>query len=54
MSTIKKFPMAVMNTLRTVVLQDPQYFLLLPSTKQIILVDKIVQRLVSSLLIVKL
>uniref|UniRef100_W5LJ55 Stereocilin 1 n=1 Tax=Astyanax mexicanus TaxID=7994 RepID=W5LJ55_ASTMX len=45
MSTIKKFSVAMMDTLRNIIVQDPQHFLLMPSTKQAILVDKIVQRL---------
>ncbi|KAI4871925.1 hypothetical protein NFI96_017914, partial [Prochilodus magdalenae] len=45
MSTIKKFSVSMTDTLRTMIVQDPQYFLLMPITKQTILVDKIVQRL---------
>ncbi|XP_045065890.1 stereocilin-like [Coregonus clupeaformis] len=44
-STIKKFPADMMDTLRKMIVQDPHHFLLLPSTKQDILVDKMVQRL---------
>ncbi|XP_055059364.2 stereocilin isoform X1 [Misgurnus anguillicaudatus] len=44
-STIKKFPADKMDSLRNMIVQDPQYFLMLPSTKQALLVDKIVQRL---------
>ncbi|KTG41981.1 hypothetical protein cypCar_00006956 [Cyprinus carpio] len=45
LSTIKKFPQDKMDSLRKVIIQDPYYFLLLPSTKQAVLVDKMVQRL---------
>ncbi|XP_028812338.1 stereocilin isoform X2 [Denticeps clupeoides] len=44
-STIKKFPPDMMDTLRKMILQEPRYFMLLPSIKQELLVDKIVQRL---------
>lgn len=47
-STIKKFPTDMMETLRVVIIQDHLYFLLLSRTKQELLVDKMVQRLVSS------
>lgn len=46
-STIKKFPVDMIDTLRTVIIQDPHHFLLLPRTKQELLVDKIVQKMVS-------
>lgn len=46
-STIKKFTRDMMDTLRNLIIQDPHHFLLLPRTKQELLVDKIVQRLVS-------
>lgn len=45
-STIKKFTRDMMDTLRRTVVQDPLHFLLLPRTKQELLVDKIVQRMV--------
>lgn len=35
-----------MDSLRRMIVEDPHYFLLLPSTKQAALVDKMVQRLV--------
>ncbi|XP_028999497.2 stereocilin [Betta splendens] len=44
-STIKKFSTSVMDTLRQLIVQDPRPFLLLPRTKQELLVDKIVQRM---------
>ncbi|KAJ8417647.1 hypothetical protein AAFF_G00224900 [Aldrovandia affinis] len=44
-STIKKFPINMMDTLRQMIVQDPVPFLQLPSIKQELLVDKIVQRL---------
>lgn len=47
-STIKKFPTDMMDTLRTMVIQEPHHFLLLSRTKQELLVDKMVQRMVSS------
>lgn len=48
MSTIKKFPTDMMDTLRVMIIQDHHPFLLLSRTKQELLVDKVVQRLVSS------
>lgn len=48
MSTIKKFPTDMMDTLRTMIIQEPHHFLLLSRTKQELLVDKMVQRMVSS------
>ncbi|XP_016140907.1 stereocilin [Sinocyclocheilus grahami] len=45
LSTIKKFPPDKMHSLKKIIIQDPYYFLLLPSTKQAVLVDKMVQRL---------
>ncbi|KAK2913811.1 hypothetical protein Q8A67_002210 [Cirrhinus molitorella] len=45
LSTIKKFPPDKMDSLRKMIIQDPYYFLVLPSTKQAVLVDKMVQRL---------
>ncbi|XP_056609124.1 stereocilin [Triplophysa dalaica] len=45
LSIIKKFPPDMMESLRNMIVEDPQYFLLLTSTKQDLLVDKIVQRL---------
>ncbi|XP_043099570.1 stereocilin isoform X2 [Puntigrus tetrazona] len=45
LSTIKKFPQDKMDSLRKMIVQDPYYFLLLPSTKQAVLVDKMFQRL---------
>lgn len=47
-STIKKFPTDMMDTLRTMIMQEPHHFLMLSRTKQELLVDKMVQRLVSS------
>ncbi|CAL8246780.1 unnamed protein product [Lota lota] len=44
-STVRKFPAAMMDTLRTMILQDPRPFLQLPRIKQELLVDKLVQRL---------
>ncbi|XP_058484473.1 stereocilin [Solea solea] len=44
-STITKFSTDDMNVLRTTILQDPRHFLLLPRTKQALLVDKMVQRM---------
>ncbi|KAJ3593903.1 hypothetical protein NHX12_006236 [Muraenolepis orangiensis] len=43
--TVKRFPPVMMDTLRTMILQDPQSFLQLPWIKQGLLVDKMVQRL---------
>ncbi|KAG7315056.1 hypothetical protein KOW79_021144 [Hemibagrus wyckioides] len=45
MSSIKKFSPAMMDSLRRMILLDPQYFLLLPRIKQVMLVDKMVQSL---------
>ncbi|XP_028295282.1 uncharacterized protein strc1 [Gouania willdenowi] len=42
-SMIKKFPM--MDILRRMIVEDPRFFLLMPRTKQELLVDKIVQRM---------
>ncbi|XP_056240770.1 uncharacterized protein strc1 isoform X1 [Seriola aureovittata] len=42
-STIKKFPADMMDTLRKMIIQDPRHFLLLARTKQELLVDKVVQ-----------
>ncbi|KAG7244349.1 hypothetical protein INR49_004049 [Caranx melampygus] len=42
-STIKKFPSDMMDTLRQMIIQEPHHFLLLARTKQELLVDKIVQ-----------
>ncbi|KAK2853964.1 hypothetical protein Q5P01_006625 [Channa striata] len=44
-STIKKFTRDMMETLRKLIVQDPRHFLLLPRTKQELLVDKVVQRM---------
>nr|XP_046254951.1 stereocilin [Scatophagus argus] len=44
-STIKKFPTDMMDTLRRLIIQDPHHFLLLSRTKQELLVDKMVQRM---------
>ncbi|KAF7664414.1 hypothetical protein LDENG_00177850 [Lucifuga dentata] len=44
-STIKKFPADMMDSLRKMILQDPHQFLLLPRTKQELLVDKMAQRM---------
>lgn len=51
LSTIKKFPPDKMDSLRNLIVEDPKYFLLLSSTKQAILVDKIVQRLVNIIIL---
>ncbi|XP_067255585.1 stereocilin [Chanodichthys erythropterus] len=45
LSTIKKFPPDKMDSLRKMIVQHPHFFLLLPSNKQAVLVDKMVQRL---------
>ncbi|KAM3624737.1 uncharacterized protein V6R79_000765 [Siganus canaliculatus] len=44
-STIKKFPTDMMDTLRTMIILDPHQFLLLSRTKQELLVDRMVQRM---------
>ncbi|MFT7816572.1 stereocilin-like [Arapaima gigas] len=44
-SSIKKFPVLMMDTLRQMIVQDPDHFLRLPSIKQALLVDKMTQRL---------
>ncbi|KAJ8340744.1 hypothetical protein SKAU_G00353770 [Synaphobranchus kaupii] len=44
-STIQKFPANMMDTLREMIVQDPLHFLRIPGIKQVLLVDKIVQRL---------
>ncbi|KAM8894443.1 stereocilin isoform 2-T2 [Spinachia spinachia] len=44
-STIKKFPTDLMDTLRRIIVQDPHQFLLLPRIKQELLVDKVAQRM---------
>lgn len=41
----------MMESLRYMIVEDPQYFLLLTSTKQDLLVDKIVQRLVNVIIL---
>uniref|UniRef100_A0A3Q3KZN9 Stereocilin 1 n=1 Tax=Labrus bergylta TaxID=56723 RepID=A0A3Q3KZN9_9LABR len=43
--TIKKFPKDMMDTLRRMIIQEPQHFLMLARTKQELLVDKVVQRM---------
>nr|XP_020466406.1 stereocilin-like [Monopterus albus] len=45
--TIKKFTTDMMGTLRKMIIQNPQHFLLLSRTKRELLVDKIIQRLSS-------
>ncbi|GAA6069510.1 stereocilin, partial [Tachysurus ichikawai] len=45
MSSIKKFSPALMDSLRRTIILDPQYFLLMPGIKQVMLVDKMVQSL---------
>ncbi|KAL1007173.1 hypothetical protein UPYG_G00082990 [Umbra pygmaea] len=45
MSIVARYPTDMMDTLRKMIVQEPQYFLLLPSIKQDVLVDKILQRL---------
>ncbi|XP_019722788.1 stereocilin [Hippocampus comes] len=44
-STIKKFPSDVMDTLRKMIIQDPVPFFMMSKTEQLLLVDKMVQRL---------
>ncbi|KAK3510278.1 hypothetical protein QTP70_032702, partial [Hemibagrus guttatus] len=44
-SSIKKFSPAMMDSLRRMILLDPQYFLLMPRIKQVMLLDKMVQSL---------
>ncbi|KAK9542838.1 hypothetical protein VZT92_000666 [Zoarces viviparus] len=44
-STIKKFPTDMMDTLRKIIVQDGLHFLLLSRTKQELLVDRMVQRM---------
>lgn len=50
-STIKKFPTDMMHTLRMMIIKDPLHFLRLSRIKQALLVDKMVQRMVSRELI---
>ncbi|KAK6474998.1 stereocilin-like [Huso huso] len=45
-SIIKRFPVDMMETFRRIIVNAPEYFLRLPSIKQSLLVDKVVQRLV--------
>jgi hypothetical protein len=45
-STVRMFPADMMDTLRTMIVQDPRSFLQLPRVKQELLVDKLTQRLV--------
>ncbi|KAK6476966.1 stereocilin-like [Huso huso] len=45
-SIIKRFPADMMETFRRIIVNAPEYFLRLPSIKQSLLVDKVVQRLV--------
>ncbi|MGH0189020.1 UNVERIFIED_CONTAM: hypothetical protein FKN15_032858 [Acipenser sinensis] len=44
-SIIKRFPADMMETFRRIIVNAPEYFLRLPSIKQSLLVDKVVQRL---------
>ncbi|KAM4593988.1 stereocilin [Odontesthes bonariensis] len=44
-STIKKFPADMMDTLRNIITGEPRHFLMLSRTKQELLVDKMVQRM---------
>ncbi|XP_069030573.1 uncharacterized protein strc1 [Embiotoca jacksoni] len=44
-STIKKFSVSMMDTLRKMIVEDPRHFLLLSRVKQHLLVDKMVQRM---------
>ncbi|KAM9765806.1 stereocilin [Menidia menidia] len=44
-STIKKFPADMMDTLRRMIISDPRHFFMLSRTKQELLVDKMVQRM---------
>ncbi|XP_072320724.1 uncharacterized protein strc1 [Eucyclogobius newberryi] len=44
-STVKKFTVDLMQSLKALIVAEPQYFLLLSRRKQELLVDKIVQRL---------
>ncbi|XP_047436000.1 uncharacterized protein strc1 [Mugil cephalus] len=45
-STVKKFSQNMMETLRGVIVQEPLHFLLLSRAKQLLLVDKIAQKMV--------
>lgn len=45
-STIKKFSADMMDSLRRMIIEDPRHFLMLSRTKQELLVDKLVQRMV--------
>nr|XP_061811298.1 stereocilin-like [Nerophis lumbriciformis] len=44
-STIKKFPFYMMDTLRKMIIKDPVPFLMMSKTEQLLLVDKMMQRL---------
>lgn len=46
-SAIKRFSTDMMNSLRRMIIAGPHHFLLLSRTKQLLLVDKMAQRLVS-------
>lgn len=46
-STIKKFPPVAMDTLRIMINKEYVYFLMLSRTEQELLVDKMLQRMVS-------
>lgn len=47
-STIKKFPADMMDALRTMINKEHLYFLMLSRTEQELLVDKMLQKMVSS------
>lgn len=47
LSVITKFTKADMDILRKTIIQEPHHFLLLPRSKQTLLVDKMVERMVS-------
>ncbi|XP_063046018.1 stereocilin [Engraulis encrasicolus] len=44
-STIKKFTLDMMKALRQMILEEPQYFMMLPTNKKLLVVDKMLQRL---------
>ncbi|XP_077442523.1 uncharacterized protein strc1 [Stigmatopora argus] len=44
-STIKKFPFHMMDTLRKMIIKDPVPFFMMSKTEQLLLVDKMMQRL---------
>lgn len=54
MSSIKKFSSVMMDSLSKMIVLEPQYFLLMPKVKQTMLVDRMVQSLVSPLFIFRI